>query len=153
MSLHIRAARSTDAGKLGAMISGALAANTWKPKLHSEAEDIAHMGDLIARGWVRVCVSAGEVAGFLAREDERIQSLYVRDTSQNMGIGTFLLNETQGLMTRLELWTFQANKGARRFYERHGFEELERTDGAGNAYKGVTNDWNLTACYEESSNG
>jgi hypothetical protein len=32
----------------------------------------------------------------------------------------------------LELWTFQANQGARRFYERHGFEAIELTDGSGN---------------------
>jgi len=32
----------------------------------------------------------------------------------------------------LELWTFQVNDGARRFYERHGFRAVEVTDGAGN---------------------
>jgi GNAT superfamily N-acetyltransferase len=32
----------------------------------------------------------------------------------------------------LELWTFQVNESARRFYERHGFTEVEHTDGAGN---------------------
>jgi ribosomal protein S18 acetylase RimI-like enzyme len=32
----------------------------------------------------------------------------------------------------LQLWTFQTNGAARRFYERHGFEAVELTDGAGN---------------------
>ena len=32
----------------------------------------------------------------------------------------------------LQLWTFQVNVGARRFYERHGFTASEFTDGAGN---------------------
>jgi ribosomal protein S18 acetylase RimI-like enzyme len=32
----------------------------------------------------------------------------------------------------LQLWTFQANEPAQRFYERHGFVDAERTDGAGN---------------------
>ena len=32
----------------------------------------------------------------------------------------------------LQLWTFQVNVGARRFYERHGFTAVEVTDGAGN---------------------
>jgi GNAT superfamily N-acetyltransferase len=32
----------------------------------------------------------------------------------------------------LRLWTFQKNEGARRFYERHGFDVVEMTDGAGN---------------------
>jgi RimJ/RimL family protein N-acetyltransferase len=33
---------------------------------------------------------------------------------------------------RLELWVFQRNEGARRFYERHGFRLLKLTDGTGN---------------------
>lgn len=34
-----------------------------------------------------------------------------------------------------QLWTFQANEGARRFYERHGFVAVEFTDGARNEEK------------------
>jgi ribosomal protein S18 acetylase RimI-like enzyme len=32
----------------------------------------------------------------------------------------------------LQLWTFQVNTPACRFYERHGFVEAGRTDGSGN---------------------
>lgn len=32
----------------------------------------------------------------------------------------------------LSLWTFQVNGPARRFYQRHGFTEVERTDGQRN---------------------
>lgn len=32
----------------------------------------------------------------------------------------------------LRLWTFVSNQGAQRFYQRHGFQEAERTDGARN---------------------
>jgi ribosomal protein S18 acetylase RimI-like enzyme len=32
----------------------------------------------------------------------------------------------------LGLWTFQVNEPARRFYERHGFGAVERTDGRRN---------------------
>ena len=34
--------------------------------------------------------------------------------------------------TGLQLWTFQVNLAAQRFYERNGFVAVERTDGAGN---------------------
>ncbi|MGB7319202.1 MAG: GNAT family N-acetyltransferase [Planktotalea sp.] len=132
MSLHLRAARSTDAGKLGAMLSEAVAANAWKPKVHTGAEDIAHLGELIARGWVNVCENSGVVAGFLVLEDYKVQSLYVAGNFQNAGIGTVLLQHAMQGQSRLELWTFQANKGAQRFYLRHGFHEAERTNGAGN---------------------
>ena len=43
--------------------------------------------------------------------------------------------EPVGLAVRpdgLELWTFQVNVGARRFYERHGFRAVELTDGSAN---------------------
>jgi ribosomal protein S18 acetylase RimI-like enzyme len=32
----------------------------------------------------------------------------------------------------LQLWAFQSNTRARRFYEHHGFAAVEFTDGAGN---------------------
>jgi ribosomal protein S18 acetylase RimI-like enzyme len=32
----------------------------------------------------------------------------------------------------LRLWVFQRNEGARAFYAKHGFTEVERTDGAAN---------------------
>lgn len=33
---------------------------------------------------------------------------------------------------RVRLYTFQAHRSARRFYERHGFVAIELTDGSGN---------------------
>jgi GNAT superfamily N-acetyltransferase len=132
MNLVLRPARSTDAGKLGAMLTDAIAANAWKPQLHTGAEDIAHMGDLIDRGWVTVCEKNGDVAGFLACDGAVIQSLYVRRDAQNSGGGAALLIDAKATCKSLKLWTFQANLGAQRFYLKHGFEEVERTDGARN---------------------
>ena len=46
------------------------------------------------------------------------------------GIGSRLLERAKAERPDgLDLWTFQANTGARRFYERHGFVEVARTDG------------------------
>lgn len=46
------------------------------------------------------------------------------------GIGEVLLAQAKRLRPRgLQLWTFQSNTGARRFYERHGFVAVEQTDG------------------------
>ena len=46
------------------------------------------------------------------------------------GLGTRLLDRAKAERPDgLDLWTFQANTGARRFYERHGFVEVARTDG------------------------
>ena len=132
MSLTLRPARSTDAGKLGTILSEAIAAQSWMPQLHTGAEDIAHMGDLIDRGWITVCESGGALTGFIALDGPRIQSLYVLGSAQNAGIGRALLDWAKTDRARLELWTFQANEAAQRFYLANGFEEAQRTDGAGN---------------------
>ena len=53
--------------------------------------------------------------------------------AQGRGTGSTLLQKAMecagGL---LELWTFQRNHAARRFYERHGFTAVVFTDGADN---------------------
>lgn len=49
------------------------------------------------------------------------------------GIGTRLLSVAKRSRPEgLQLWTFQSNDGAHRFYERHGFKAEERTDGSRN---------------------
>ena len=53
-------------------------------------------------------------------------------TAQRRGIGTDLLDVAKSKFARLQLWTFQRNGQARRFYEARGFVLVEETDGAGN---------------------
>ncbi len=77
--------------------------------------------------------------GFLAiRRSERdgwevLEKLYVDPEAQNRGVGTALLDQAKALRPDgFVLWVFQKNKGARRFYERHGFRLVKLTDGAEN---------------------
>jgi putative acetyltransferase len=74
----------------------------------------------------------GELAGFIAFRDGWIDHLYVLPTSRHRGIGSALLQVAQSKMRNLNLWTFQRNAMARRFYEKHGFVLIKETDGAGN---------------------
>ena len=55
--------------------------------------------------------------------------------ARGRGVGKALLDTAKARSDRLELWCFQANAGARRFYAREGLAEVERTDGAGNDEK------------------
>jgi GNAT superfamily N-acetyltransferase len=65
--------------------------------------------------------------------DGWVEQLYVDPEHTGAGIGSRLIELAKDRSPAgLQLWTFQANEGARRFYERHGFTVVELTDGAGN---------------------
>lgn len=137
MSLALRPATPLDAGKLGAIMTETGRLIDWKPRLHSGAEDIAFCATMIDRGWVTVAEDATNgVTGFLARNATEVNALFVAPGRRDAGIGTALLQNAKAQSPRLELWTFQRNIGAQRFYQRAGFRETGRTDGQ-------TNDENL----------
>lgn len=126
----LRPARSTDAGTVGGILTEFAATTEWMPKLHSGAEDIAHAGAMIKRGWVTVAEQDGGVIGFAACDGADLDALYVAGAIRGQGVGTALLQHMMVQHDRLSLWTFQTNEGAQRFYLRHGFTEVQRTDGA-----------------------
>ena len=73
--------------------------------------------------------------GIIAFREGWIDQLYVLPEAQRRGVGKDLLQVAQNAFDRLQLWTFQRNVRARRFYEARGFALLEETDGAGNEEK------------------
>lgn len=131
----LRRAQPTDAGTTGTILSDFAAQTDWMPKLHTAAEAISFCGSMIDRGWVDVAELDGKVCGFIARDGDEINALYLAAHAQGRRIGSALLEQAQAAVPKLSLWTFQANTGAQRFYKRHGFTELERTDGARNEEK------------------
>ena len=73
------------------------------------------------------------VAGVMLLEDDWIEQLYVDPSWIGRGIGTKLLDVAKSCRPDgLQLWTFQSNHRAHRFYERHGFVPAQRTNGSGN---------------------
>jgi predicted N-acetyltransferase YhbS len=79
----------------------------------------------------KAAAAAGTIPPLLDRN--WLEQLYVDPDLTGQGVGSTLL----ALAKRerpdgLRLWTFVSNLGARRFYLRHGFREVERTDGARN---------------------
>jgi chorismate mutase/GNAT superfamily N-acetyltransferase len=92
----------------------------------------------VAEVWVAEQDQAGgragaRVVGLLLLEGDWLHSLYVAPDRTGQGIGTMLLDLAKSLRPRrLGLWVFETNEGARRFYARHGFVEVRRTDGSEN---------------------
>lgn len=102
------------------------------PNLHSPAEELVFVANnILPEGdvWIAEHKSA---MGFIAFRDGWIDHLYVHPLSQGQGVGRALLAKALEDGARRQLWTFQANARARRFYESHGFKPVEFTDGAGN---------------------
>jgi GNAT superfamily N-acetyltransferase len=82
---------------------------------------------------VWVAEADGEIAGMMALREDWIEQMYVAPGHTSRGIGAKLIAIAQDRRpTGLQLWTFEANRRAQRFYERHGFVAVERTDGSGN---------------------
>jgi len=75
----------------------------------------------------------GPPLGILVLKDDWVEQLFVAPSHTGEGLGSGLLNQAKARRpSGLQLWTFQSNVRAHRFYERHGFVAVERTDGSGN---------------------
>jgi len=73
--------------------------------------------------------------GLIAFREGWIDQLYVLPDAHGLGSGSALLQIAQKAFARLQLWTFQRNQAARRFYERRGFALVRETDGSTNEEK------------------
>jgi ribosomal protein S18 acetylase RimI-like enzyme len=103
------------------------------PVLHTPEEDLAYFSTVVfpsAEMWV--AEQSGVVAGFIAFRPGWVDHLYVHPDQQGHSLGRTLLALAQSSERSLHLWTFQCNRGARRFYERHGFRIEQETDGTNN---------------------
>ncbi len=131
----IRRATPDDGAAVSRVFVAARDEMTYLPRIDDEHRLL--LGDwLIARGPLWLAEEDGRVVGFSGVKDEELTHLYVHPDTQDRGIGWALLEHAKTQSPeRLELWVFQKNEGARRFYERHGFRLVKLTDGAGNMEK------------------
>ena len=121
-----------DATAIGELFVRARDAMSYLPRIPEEVRPVLG-GRFLARAELWVADDERRVVGFAGISGDELTHLYVDPPAQNRGVGTALLDHVKGLRPeRLELWVFQKNDGARRFYERHGFNLVRLTDGAGN---------------------
>ncbi len=131
--------RPATAGDLGVLAdvhlaSRSAAGQAFPPGVHTPDE----VRDWVA-GWdlttydVWVAVSVDRVVGYARCTPTWLDDLYVLPGAQGRGIGSALLDRVKSERPDgFGLWVFETNGPARAFYARHGFVELERTDGSAN---------------------
>jgi len=142
-SLRLRPASAADAARVATLlIDSRRAFMPYAPSAHPEHELRAWVAQqLVPGGGVVLLEDNGQVLGLMALETGAgpagqtawITQMAVDPARVNGGLGTRLLMHALRTLPRpIRLYTFQANHGARRFYERHGFRAIRFTDGQDN---------------------
>ena len=129
----LRPATSSDAAAIAKLMRAALGSFDWMPVIHTPAEDLAFIrGLVLPRQQVTVAEAGEEIVGFIAVSGDWVEQLYLDPVWTGQGIGSRLLTQATAALSVVKLYCFQANTGARRFYERHGFVAESFGDGTGN---------------------
>jgi ribosomal protein S18 acetylase RimI-like enzyme len=103
------------------------------PEVHTDEETSEFFARVVAGGEAYVAETGGEVIGFAALGDDRLEHLYVDPAWQGRGAGDLLLARAKEARPGgFSLYVFQRNAGARRFYETRGLELVALGDGSEN---------------------
>ena len=124
----IRRATADDVEEIVAIFEPSFALLDFLPRLHTHDENLAFFGR---------CVCDGEAyvlgRGFALLHGDRLTHLYVHPDELGTGVGHALFEHVTTLRPEgFGFWVFQQNERARRFYEAHGAEAVEFTDGSAN---------------------
>ncbi len=134
MHFTLRRATACDADAIANVYSTSFRLLTFLPMLHTVEEYRWFIANVILNECeVTVAEDGSGIVAFLTLQGEEVRLLYTRPDRMGMGSGTQLLDAAKASgIGALELWCFQANERARRFYEARGFRAIRFTDGADN---------------------
>jgi GNAT superfamily N-acetyltransferase len=132
-----RRATASDAAAISSVFSPSFRLLTFLPMLHTVEQDRWFIENIILKECdVTVAEHDGTIVSFLARNGEEIRLLYSHPEFVGSGAGGQLIEVAKASgVAALELWCFQANSRARKFYEGRGFHALRFSDGADNEEK------------------
>src|ERR1700731_3456202 len=134
MGFKLRRATACDADPIASVYWASFRLLTFLPMLHTAEENRWFIANVILNECeVTVAEDETGIVAFLALKGEEVRLLYTRPDRIGMGAGTQLIEAAKASgLGALELWCFQANARARRFYEARGFRAIRFTDGADN---------------------
>lgn len=135
--VDIRRATTADAAEIASIHRASRAhAMPWLPVVHSPDEDVEYFReDVLPAQTVYLACEGGVSLGFIAFTKTWLNHLYIDPAHLRFGLGSKLLSLAKVQTQSLNLWTFQKNQRARDFYAKHGFSEVEFTDGSSNEEK------------------
>lgn len=98
------------------------------PTLHTPEETKEFIFSLLKKGNTYIAKDMF-VVGFVTIEEGWIEHLYIHPKFQNKGIGKSLLDTAKKLPPGgLQLWVFEDNVRAIKFYEREGLKLIKKRD-------------------------
>ena len=136
MNVRLRSAKTEDAPAVAdVLILARSAFMPYAPSAHPDPELRTWVREhLVPSGGVMVAEHEEAVVAVMSTSSTDgvhwIDQMMVKPSHVGLGIGSRLLEHALEILPRpIRLYTFQANSGARRFYERRGFVAVEFTDG------------------------
>ncbi len=139
MNLHLNKADSNiSADLLEIFLSARSDSRSGIPSLSRSNENLLNWisETLIAQKVTWIASADSEILGFITFSDHAIDQLYVHPEYQNKGVGSELIELAKlSMPSGIKLYTFQSNLRALNFYEKNGFQELQRSDGQNNEEK------------------
>lgn len=134
MPFTLRRSTREDADAIAELYFASYRLLTFLPMLHTIDSYRRYVGRVMLKECtVTVVEDDAGIIAFLALQGEEIRQLYTRPDRIGQGAGTQLIGATKSSgAPALELWRFQANARARRFYEARGFRAIRLTDGGDN---------------------
>lgn len=134
MPFRLRQATMNDAESIAQIYLASFRLLTFLPMLHDIDSYRWYAANRLLKEWkVTVAEDDSGIVSFLGLRGEEVGHFYTRPDRIGQGVGTRLMEIVQASgVAALELWCFQANTRARRFYEARGFRAIRFTDGADN---------------------
>ena len=135
MNVKFIKAIDADAAEISQILEDWAASNRGIPLVHNFEERADYGRWLLEHTSVLMIHNSSGVVGFLALEKHIIQALYIKKDFQGFGFGQAAIKFAQKQFEELRLWVFQSNIGAQKFYQRLGFQIVEKSDGEDNDYR------------------